>query len=419
MHVPGGASKQSITRRYERAALLVFLLILIAVRIPNVWIYGRFWAEEGSVFFANAWNMPWWRALLADHANYLNLTANIAGLLAVSLTTLPAAPYVTTTFAILIQCLPIALLATSREQWLQNRFVLLVAMLIIVLAPAPEEVWANSANSHVHLTLCAALILAFETRTGAIAYVYGSLLLLAALSGPYSWFLLPLYALRAAIDRSKLRALQGLTLMLGVMIQLIFFSTLEQREIGASPSLIGAIVMAKHLLLPFLGKLALLPVPILRILFESGQGPLWPLIVVLSMYLLMVSLAAARPNEPPLWFLLAAAMVAGAGYLGGIDRKVDLINATAGGGRHSFTPQVLIGLALLSWTVIHSGRLRIVSAVLVAWILLLGAYNYFVPSWQSAMTGPNWRQEVALWRSDPNHRLQIWPAGWSTALAPK
>jgi len=412
-------ANQPLGSRNERAGFILLLFLAIAVRIPKVWVEGRFWAEEGAVFFSKAWNTTWWEALLSPHANYLNLAGNIAGLLAVHLSTLPAAPYVSTTVAIVIQCLPGVLLVASHERWLQNRLVVLVALMVMVFAPVPEELWATSAASYNHLALCAALILALEIRTGVVGIIHGGLLLLAALSGPAPWVLVPLYALRAALDRSRPRALQGLALLAGATIQLVFFSSLGERDPGMSPSLFGAIVMAKHVLVPLLGhKLAVAPIAALLSEFQAGHGPLWPLLLVVILFSTVVTIAAFRPRAPSLWLLLASAALAGVGYLGAIDPKISLLHTFAGG-RHAFAPQMLIGLALLSWTVVHAGRLRVMSGFVLGWIVLVGGYNYVVPTSTIFTTGPNWRLEVAHWRNDPERPLQIWPTGWSMRLSVK
>jgi hypothetical protein len=401
----------------ERAGFMVALALVIDARIPNVWTQGRFWAEEGTVFFQKAWNLPWWEALLSPHAGYLNLVGNAAALLAAYLTTLRAAPYVTTTIAVIIQCLPAMLLATSRDKWLQSRLVVLMASAVIVCAPVPEEVWANSADSHFHLALCAGLILAIETQAGAMGKVHGCLLLLAALSGPASWSLIPLYALRAALDRSKPRALQGLMLLLGAIIQIAFFAGLGSRDSTASPSMLGAIVLAKHVLTPLLGhRLASDPIADLSHQFESGSGPLWPMALVVTLFLIAFVAAASRPTKAPLWLLVASVMLAATSYLGSLGRKIDLISV-ASGGRYQFAPQVLIGLALLSWTVIHPGRLRVLSGLILAWIVGVGVWNYFVPTFPGAMAGPVWREQVGLWQSYPHRPLQIWPTGWTMRLS--
>ena len=410
-------ANQPLCSGWERARFMLVLALVIDVRIPNVWTQGRFWAEEGTVFFRKAWNLPWWEALLAPHAGYLNLVGNAAALLAAHLTTLRAAPYVTTTIGVIIQCLPAMLLSTSRDKWLQSRLVLVIASAVIVCAPVPEEVWANSADSHFHLALCVGLILAIETQSGVMGKVHGCVILLAALSGPAAWSLIPLYALRAVLDRSKPRALQGLMLLLGAMIQIAFFAGLGSRDSSASPSVLGAIVLAKHVLTPLLGhRLASAPVADLRHQFESGSGPLWPLALVVILFAIAFVAAASRPTKAPLWLLVASLMLAATAYLGSLGQKIDLISVV-GGGRYAFAPQVLIGLALLSWTVIYPGRLRVLSGLILVWIVGVGGWNYFVPTFPDAMAGPVWRDEVEDWQSDPRRPLQIWPTGWTMRLS--
>ena len=65
-----------------RVGLLFAYVVLVATRLPQVLIKGRFWAEEGAVYFINARTLPWLDALFAVHTGYLNLAASFATLLA-------------------------------------------------------------------------------------------------------------------------------------------------------------------------------------------------------------------------------------------------------------------------------------------------------------------------------------------------
>jgi hypothetical protein len=47
----------------ERVVWVSMFVLLIVMRQPRILLEGRFWAEEGPVFFVNAWDMPWYRAL--------------------------------------------------------------------------------------------------------------------------------------------------------------------------------------------------------------------------------------------------------------------------------------------------------------------------------------------------------------------
>jgi hypothetical protein len=247
-----------------------------------------------------------------------------------------------------------------------------------------------------------------------------AVLAFAALSGPGCWALVPLFALRAVLDRSPGRALQCGLLLAGILIQFLFFADLgRDRTLRIEPALLGALVYSKHVLTPFLGpELAAERIARIAAAFKAGTHSLRPLAVVVVLFATAMVLFAREPRRPPFWFFLAAAVLAGAAYGGALHDKTDLIHPWSGA-RYAFAPQVLIGLALLSWTAVYHGRLRIVGGALVTWLLVIGAYNYAVPTSALFTTGPHWPAEVARWRNDPAYRPEIWPPGWYVTLSAK
>jgi hypothetical protein len=56
-----------------RGACLVLYSLLVLCRIPRILTAGRFWAEEGKVFYGNACHHPWYWAVFAPYAGYLNM----------------------------------------------------------------------------------------------------------------------------------------------------------------------------------------------------------------------------------------------------------------------------------------------------------------------------------------------------------
>jgi hypothetical protein len=206
----------------EKVLWLVAFTVLVLIRIPDV-LLGRFWAEEGRVFFQNGWNLPWYQALFVSYGGYLNLAANLAGVLANYLAPLERACFVSTIFALIIQMFPCVLLCMSNQLWLQNRKFLLAAMLVITTMPMTQEIWLSSLGSQCYLNLCVALILGLETRSGLVGYFHKALLFLTPLTGPGSIALIPFFILRAVIDRSVARAIQASLLLFGASIQLLFF----------------------------------------------------------------------------------------------------------------------------------------------------------------------------------------------------
>jgi hypothetical protein len=77
-------------------SLLWFAAVLaIALRAPVLWSHPRFWGEEGTIYFADAFNRAWFHSLFAPHVGYYSLFANGTALAAARLAPLEYAPLVT------------------------------------------------------------------------------------------------------------------------------------------------------------------------------------------------------------------------------------------------------------------------------------------------------------------------------------
>jgi hypothetical protein len=407
---------ESTRSNWERASYVLMFAILVAARLPRILLEGRFWAEDGRVFFENAWNLPWFKALFMPHAGYLNFTANLAGVLERYLVPLSAAPYVGVGLALLFQCVPAILLVTSRDEWLQRRIVVLAALLIVAIPADSLEVLLNTTNSHFHLGLAVAIILALEPRLGPVGIFQLVVLFVAPLCGPSPWVLVPLFALRAAIDRSKLRTLQTLVLFAGLAVQLgFFFSHDHGRHFHTSLELFGAIILAKQFIAPFFSfPSAFNMIDSFAPSFTNSGGPIWPLMLVMSLSAVALSAAILYPKKSPLWLLCGAAIITLVSYAGAVGDKTALVSV-AGGGRYAFIPQILSGLAVLSWSVIHRGYARFLAQGIVVWLLAVGIMDY-APSPEWLQDGPPWRAEVQKWQQDRSYVLKIWPPGWTVTL---
>jgi hypothetical protein len=57
---------------FRTLAVGIFIL-LVVVRIPAILTDGRFWAEEGVVYFHAAWHQSWLDALFTIHTGYLRV----------------------------------------------------------------------------------------------------------------------------------------------------------------------------------------------------------------------------------------------------------------------------------------------------------------------------------------------------------
>ena len=50
--------------------LFVVYAALVLMRSPEIAVHGRFWAEEGTIYFARALESGFWKALFAPHPGY-------------------------------------------------------------------------------------------------------------------------------------------------------------------------------------------------------------------------------------------------------------------------------------------------------------------------------------------------------------
>ena len=399
---------------------LVAFAAIVCLRMPQIIISGRFWAEEGREFFHNAWIMPPTQALFTAYAGYLNLLASASALIACWTLPLPYAPYLTILIALLVQLCPPLLLLNARDRWLQPRHIRLAALLLVLLVPASEEIWLNTLCCQFELTLCCAIILALDVTFGRMAWVALAILALAPLCGPTAIVLIPLFVLRTILDRSRIRAIQTATLTATAAIQLLlFFHAVPGRAYSLDPFVLLCVLSVRHIELPFLGvSHADIVATLIRARLTAGYIPKWATLLPI---ILFGSLAAAtlwhRCARSARWLLGAAAMIAAISYCGALGGAATLIDARTGA-RYSFVPQALLALALLAVAATSHRWTARASGFAVVWLLAVGAWE-FVHPWPLISKGPAWRKEVALWQADPSHALEIWPSGWSVMLDPK
>ena len=115
--------------------LLGAFAALICLRMPEIILKGRFWSEEGPIFFVNAWTHTPLHALFFSYGGYLNIAANATTLAARWLMPLELAPYITIAVALLAQlCVPLVLL-TTRDGWLQSWPARLAAITLVLVVP--------------------------------------------------------------------------------------------------------------------------------------------------------------------------------------------------------------------------------------------------------------------------------------------
>jgi len=166
------------------AASTTFVMVaaLIALRNPTPLLRAEFWAEDASVFFADALNAGW-HSLYTPVYGYHFLVSRLIAWVA-SMCPVVAAPYVYSWGAFAANTVAIGYFSRSTFRWLiPSDFVRAALCLLMVLAPGGGEVMMNLCNLMTPLTLLALLLL-IESPGRLSWRRFAVLLFLAASAGP-------------------------------------------------------------------------------------------------------------------------------------------------------------------------------------------------------------------------------------------
>jgi hypothetical protein len=413
---------------------LVIYTLLLAMRAPQVW-RGRFWAEEGAVFFSAACSKGLLESLFLPHLGYYAAVASFGATLAARAAPLEHAPLVTTAIAAAVQLLPAALLLFTRIDALPDARWRALALALLLFSLPSEEIWLNSANSGHYLAVCAGILLVARPPAGRGRWL--ALLVLAGLSGIDANLLAPFFWLRAWQERSRPRALQAAALSLCALIQLLVVVVAPSHgltsvglEGGRSPRLdpqmLAHAVFAKDILLPVAGRAFTEQLTTsLSGLLSARHPRLWvSLVAVIWAGLFALAVARSRQWQPRI-LLAAALFVVLVSFTASIEAsqpRWQLSHVSAlGAGRYYYLPNFFLGLSLLMLAAPRSALrafLRVLALALTFWMLVVGANEFFrsdARRW--FFTGPDWKSQVSAWRRSETPELGIWPAPWKLSLA--
>ncbi|MDI2113681.1 hypothetical protein [Commensalibacter nepenthis] len=386
-------------------------------RSPEILIDSRFWAEE-RVFFENAWIMNPLKALFFSYGGYLNLPVNAATLIARWCVPLIYAPYVTMCIGLLFQLLPTYLLLTAKDKWLSSFKIRLFLALLLLFVPESLEISLQSLHIQFHLTLAAAIILLLDTSSGNQRYFRISILLLTTLSGVMSIFLVPLYLLRCLVDKDPLRFEQFTILLIGNIIQFVFFyQSFHDRQYHFSVTDFLSIFFVKNLYIPFLGNNSLSNPYLLYLksLITTQQIPIFACCISIAVLLIIIYCFYKYPKTRQASYLL--------GY-----NLLNLALATFGAigptawffepyfnQRYAFINQSLMCILLGYFMYALPKKGQYICILLSILLLIVNCHNFYHLVSHSYGVIP-WREQIKIWKHNPNMNLEIWPKGWFIKL---
>ncbi|MDU6412290.1 MAG: glucosyl transferase [Yersiniaceae bacterium] len=173
-------------------SLTYFLLFL---RRPDILTNAQFWAEDGVIWYKNAYESGVLKSIFYPQNGYYQTISKIVGGLSI-FTPIAYAPLLTNALGILIRAAVVWFFLSKRFDFLSLIPRVFVA-LYFVLMPYTDEVHANITNVHWFLALYSLMILMANKSESILWRSHDVIILfISSVSGPFSVFLLPCLALK-------------------------------------------------------------------------------------------------------------------------------------------------------------------------------------------------------------------------------
>jgi hypothetical protein len=357
-----------------RRAVLVFLFFAAVVvsRRPDVLFNAQFWAEDGKIWYADAYNLGIIQPFLHPAAGYFDTVPRLAALASLLLP-LGIVPLFFICIAIVFQVLPAQFLMSSRcSEWGSVSARALFAFLYLGL-PNSQEMHANITNTQWRLALLSLMILFARPVLSALWNAFDvSMLILSALSGPFIIFIAPIAAiLYLSEPRNRQRMTLFLISGLGALIQglAVLITGGEERVAqavrGATPELLIQILAKQVFLAALVGRRTLAGFS-----FESQSG--W----IIAVFAVCVGIAIecyALLKAPPVLkaFTLFSFCILAVSLAFPMTKSPQWPALLASGGvRYWFFP-MLAFMASVVW-MLHGRNPAIVRATALALLLVMG-----------------------------------------------
>ena len=410
--------RQTGIRPWQHLPLFLLACAVLISRRPDAILHARFYAEDGHVWFADAYNLGWWGALFRAQDGYFQTFPRLAGALAL-LVPLTLAPLVLNLAALAVQALPVNLLLWSRgSAWGSLRFRFLLAAVYLALPNTREMILVVTSSQWV-LALCAFLVLASSPPVSVAGRIFDvSVLLLCGLTGPFCFFLLPI-ALFVAWKRGERRhwALAG-ALGAASLVQLWALLILDRSgrspaELGASPALFTRIIGGHVYFGALLGSNGLAA--------GAGSAVFITLLAIAIGGTVLVLICFVRSALEMRLFLLLTAMLLTASLISpaaypppGVS-KWELLEMVPGGIRYWFFPSLAFAWSLLVGIRSRGELFKGASAVLLCMMCFGIVHDWRIPP----MKDLHWAEDAKRFEAAPAGTVVVLPEnppGWNLRL---
>lgn len=184
--VNGSGTTQSVLRWWWLALACFAATALVISRRPDAILHAQFFAEDGHVWFADAYNLGWFTSLFRTQDGYFQTLPRLAAASSL-LVPLSWAPLVTNLIGLIIQILPVPLLLSTRLSRLGSLQLRSALAFIYIALPNCREMNVTITEAQWHLALVACLLVVSSppvSRTSKICDVL--VFVLCGTTGPFA-----------------------------------------------------------------------------------------------------------------------------------------------------------------------------------------------------------------------------------------
>lgn len=405
------------------AASLVACL-LIFLRRPDALLNPQFLAEDGTYYYAQAYNLGGLRALFLPAAGYLLITDRLIAAVAVLLP-MAWAPALFNVYAILWQAAPVAFLFTRRfDQLIPNWYARVAIALLYLAIPNSYELDASVTYIQWHLALLAFLVVIAAPRSGRAWRVFdGAVILLCGLDGPFCLLLTPIILLRwLRVRHPRLLVLLAIDLGAAVIEIAVILANISTGRahgpLGADGAELARIIAGQ-----FFVSATFSSKSFVMINTSDWWATGWfPILVSVCGIVFAALMARSAPHELQLLWLFGA-LIFGAALVspvfGGAGAYWQRLAHPWWNQRYEFH-LIMAWLATLVWTQTRAARV-IPSVRRVALALLVLTCLVGIPlDWQyPAFTDYHYQAHVQRFEQLPpgsHMTIPLNPAGWTMTL---
>jgi len=220
--VPGGCPA---AWRPLRSALLAVLVTLAAAGIvisrrPDAFTNAQFYAEDGTRWFGDAYNLGAWQALGVSLSGYYQTLSRLAALVEVPFG-VGNAPVAYNVMGLLVQIAPVLFFLSGRFRELVPSLWVRIGLGAVYLLMPTTELNVTITNAPFHLAVLATLVIvAPEARGWGWRAFDIAVIALTAATGPFVYVLLPIAVLWWLLRRRRETLVLLAVLALGLGAQL-------------------------------------------------------------------------------------------------------------------------------------------------------------------------------------------------------